>query len=329
MNMRKSYIKIKGNANGQYSDFNIYLPSGDDFYTEYRFVYVNNPVKTELEFSGGPNDQANCEFYRIREAYIGSLEGEGFTPLFRALQGGETGFAFCEKGAGDFSGGFHGDEVMTEVSLLLDGDEVSLKNEFFGSFDRFEFFENSYMFRCNTPSEKLVYHKQKYTVAGEKLLLSQYIEWVNDAKPLVAAYAPMLTVQRLNPKTPAEILTDTVEFYEKEGGSLVNSFDTTDFGEQLEGKFSVSKCQNTISTAVKVYGKNSGFKAECGYKVVDSSIPEEQTDTHLCIRFAKCLDNKIYFNIGKNQAPEKGTVWQSEIYYSLSYNGQRSEDNVR
>ena len=114
----KKFIKIFAPREGDCcGDFFLYLPAGKGAYTQYRFVYMNNPANVELDFSGGPNDPANCSFYRIREAYIGSLSGEVFTPKFRALQGGEIGFAFCEKGAGDFCGGFHGDEVMTSTEL--------------------------------------------------------------------------------------------------------------------------------------------------------------------------------------------------------------------
>ena len=317
----KSYIKIFSHNNEKkYSDFYLYLPAGKEDYAEYRFVYVKNPINPALEYSGGPNDAANCEFYRIREAYIGKLENEVFTRKFRALQGGEIGFAFCEKGAGDFCGGFHGDEVMTNVSLKLDGVETSLDKAYFGSFEGFEFIEDSYMYRCNTPSEKLVLHKQKYTVSGNTLSLSQYIEWINDSKQFVAAYTPMLTVQRLNPENAAEILTDTVEFYDREGGKLLKSFDTACYGETLDGKFSESFCQDTLSTAVKVYGKNNGFAVEGGYSIVNGSIPDTQIDTYLCIRFSRCLDNKIYFNIAKDTSAKAGTVWQSDIYYRLTYN---------
>lgn len=316
----KQYIKIFSPAQGmEYGAFYLYLPAGDGYYTEYRFVYVNNPIKEELEYSGGPNDPANCDLYRIREAYIGRLDGEVFTPSFRALQGGEIGFAFCEKGAGDFSGGFHGDEVMTAVSLALDGRSMPLNMPYFGSFSEFVFEEISYIYRCNTPSCKLMLHKQTYTVSGSRLLLQQYMEWVNDANPLVAAYAPMLTVQRLDPADTKRILTDTVEFYDKEGGKMLASFDTTAYGESLDGKFSESVCRDTPATAVVVYGKNSGFKADCGYAVIDGSIPCGQIATSLCIRFSKCLDNKIYFNIAKSTAPERGTVWKSNVYYELTY----------
>lgn len=100
---------------------------------------------------------------------------------------------------------------------------------------------------------------------------------------------------------------------------MIASFDTADYGQQLGGKFSESVCHDTLATVVKVYGKNSGVTAECGYTVVNDSIPREQISTHLCIRFAKCLDNKIYFNISKDTAPKKGTVWQSDVYYHLTY----------
>lgn len=316
----KYYIKIFSPREGdRYGNFFVYIPAGEGAYAQYRFVYMNNPPKDGLGFSEGPNDPANCEFYRVREAYIGRLSGETFTPSFRALQGGEIGFAFCEKGAGDFCGGFHGDEVMTSVGLKLDGKEVDLGEQSFRSFDTFEFGEESYIYRCNTPDLRLALHRQKYTVERGALMLSQYIEWVNDALPLVAAYSPMLTVQRLDPADTSRVITDRVEFFDREGGLLLKTFDTSEYGEILENEFSKSVCRDTPATAVRVFGEKSGFCAECGYSVADGSIPKEQIDTHLCIRFAKCLDNKIYFNIGKNTVPKAGTVWKSDIFYRLKY----------
>lgn len=321
--MNKKFLKVFSQKSGmKYSDFYVYLPAGAEHYAEYRFVYMNNPIKTALEYSGGPNDPSNCEFFRIREAYIGRLQGDVFLPEFRALQGGEVGFAFCEKGAGDFCGGFHGDEVMENSSLFADGVNIPLDESRFCSFEKLEFIEDSYLYRCNTPLDRLVYHKQKYSVSEDRLELSQYIEWINDAHPLVAAYTPMLTVQRLDPADTSIVLTDTVDFYDNEGGELVNSFDTSEYGSTLDGKFSESVCKDTHSTSVRVYGKNSGFCAEAGYSVVDGSIPVEQIETHLCIRFAKCLDNKIYFNIGKGTAPKAGTIWESNIYYKLTYKAE-------
>ncbi len=319
------YIKIFApEEERDYSSFYIYMPAGEQYYAQYRFVYVKNPVNESIVFENGPNDPANCDFFRVREAYIGKLDGEVFTPAFRALQGGEIGFAFCEKGAGDYSGGFHGDELIFDVSLNIDGIPTPLNQEYFGSFEMLIFEESSYIYRCNTPSEKLVLHKQKYIVSGDTIALEQYIEWVADAKPLVAAFMPMLTVQRLDPNDTKRILTDTVDFFSEPHGELLKTFDTTPYGDYADGKFSENHCQNTPSTAVKVYGKHSGFMVEGGYRVIDESIPKEQISTMLCIRYGKSLDNKIYFNIAAGTAPQSGTVWKSDIYYRLTYLPKKS-----
>jgi len=316
----KSYIKIFAPEEGKkYSSFYIYLPAGEGHYVEYRFVYVKNPIDPTLGFADGPNVPANCELYRIREAYVGRLDGDVFTASFRALQSGEIGFALREAGAGDFSGGFHGDEVFTYVNLTLDGKNMPLCEPYFGSFEAFELNMDSNIFRCNTPSEKIIFHRQKYTVDGNTLKLSQYIEWIADGKILQSAYTPMLTVQRIDPDDRVTVLTDTVEFYDKPNGTLIRTFDTTPYGADAGGKYSDPVCANTPSTAVRVYGKKSGFCAECGYTVVDGTIPEDRIETNLDIRYKKALDNKIYFKIARDIAPKTGEVWQSEIYYRLTY----------
>lgn len=285
---------------------------------QYRFRYEENPINPALGFSDGPNDPANRAFYRIREAYVGRLEGETFTPIFRALQGGEIGFAFREQGAGDFVGGFHGDEVMTFAELIIDGQKTALNQPRFATFTQLTFLQESIMTRCNTPDEKLVLHKQKYTVFENTVQLFQHIEWLSDAKPLHAAYAPMLTAQRLDPKDPSRVLTDTVEFYDGKG-ALLTTFDTTPYGPDAGGKYCDTVCKNTPAWSVKVYGKESGLALECGFTVVAGSIPIDQLSADLCIRYGKALDNKIYFEIGGKTAPKAGTVWEKDVYYRLTY----------
>jgi len=322
---KHAFIEILSPENEQaYSSFYLYLPTKSGcHYSQYRFTYEKNPINESLAFDNGPNDPSNREFYRIREAYIGTLSGRIFTPVFRALQGGEIGFAFREEGAGDFSGGFHGDEVMTAVSLRLNGEEFPLNKPYFGAFDQFSFEETSFIFRCNTPKKKLVLHRQRYTVSDSTLSLSQEIQWLADTKPLCAAFSPMLTAQRLNPMNTDQILTDTVRFYDCENGMLLSEFDTSPYGVASGDLFSEIHCKNTKATHVNVLGKQSGLSMECGYHVAEQSIPQEQIATSLCIRYRKCLDNKIYFNIGEKAVPKAGMVWKSQIYYRLNYTPQQ------
>ncbi len=319
----KPYLEILAPVEGRrYSDFHLYLSADGgrgEYYARYRFLYEVNPIKPELAYNMGANDPANRDFYRIRTAQIVKKTEEGFVPLFQALQGGEIGFAMKEQGAGDYVGGFHGDEVLTEVRLVVDGNELSLDRPWSGTFESLHFYEQSYIYRCNMPEVRIVLHTQNYRVDGNTLRLSQDVEWVTDALPIVQAFMPMLTAQRLNPERTDEILTETVEFYSAEG-KLVADFDTTEYGADRIGNPSDSVCRGTKATSVKVYGKNSGFMAEAGYTVRDNSIPDSQIGTSLCIRHMRsAVDNKIYFDIGIGSQPKAGDAWRSDTYYRLSY----------
>lgn len=326
--MKKPYLHIlPKDEDKRLSSFYLYLPANDndtdEYYVLYRFMYEINPYNPELSYENGPNNPSNREFYRIKKAYVVKRDGDEFTEVFRALQGGEIGFALREVGAGDFIGGVHGDELMLDVKLTVDGKEVPLNQTFFGTFETFEFYEQSEMFRCNTPTDKLMLHTQTYRVDGNTLRLKQDIEWVGDARVIQKAFTPMLTAQRLNPERLEQILSDTVEFYGV-NGELLTSFDTTPYGAEGEadknGEPWVTVCEKTPATSVKVYGKKSGFMAEAGYTIREGSIPTGQIDTNLCIRYMRgAVDNKIYFDIAGGTSPKAGTAWRSDIFYRITY----------
>lgn len=318
--MATGYLQVFAPEQGNlYGDFYVYLPAGETFFAQYRFRYLKLAADPTLSFADRENKQANSDLYRIWEAYIGTLDGQTFTPDFRALQGGEVSFAFLEKGAGDFCGGIHGDECLSEAVLTMDGKDLALNRPYFGGFETLSFVQNSRIFRCNTPDQPLIEHRQRYTVREDALHLEQYIRWIADAMPLRSAYSPMLTAQRLDPMRPERVLTDTVEFYSEPGGQLLTQFDTAPYGAQSKTDMEVSVCQHTPAHAVRVWGQRSGFSAEAGYVVVDDSIPQAQSEAHLWIRFDEALDNKIYFDIGSEVAPKAGTVWKSRIGYRLRY----------
>ena len=320
---QKSYIRIYEPEGGfPYGDFSLFVPAGDA-YAEYRFVYEQNPIKPDLPFNKGPNDPANRSFYRIKSAWIVRQDGEWFVPMFRALQTGEIGLALREQGAGDFVGGLHGDENITEVSLWLGDRQLSLDEPFFGCADGFRFVESSKISRCNTPDHILMLHDQTYTLDGSTLKLAQSVKWVNDAMDIQSAFMPMLTVQRLNPDNTSQILTDTVELYAPDG-SLAGSFDTSPYGTEgdpnAKGDNTIPALRDTYATSAKVYGKNSGICVEGGYTVLDNSIPQDQIRTNLLMRFMPhTYDNKIYFRICAGPGPKAGTHWKSDVFYRITY----------
>lgn len=313
-----SYVEITSPENGrEYGSFYVYLPASTDgaYYARYKFWFEENPPKPELTYENGVNDPANRRFYRVRTAYIVKRDGDAFVPMFRALQDGEIGFAIKEEGAGDFVGGFHGDEVLTEVALTVDGKKMPLDTPYFGTFSSLSFYEQSYIFRCNTPSEKIMLHTQIYTVDGDRLLLKQDIEWIADGRKIHSGYSPMLTAQRLNPDRTDEVLSDTVEFYGKDG-SLIASFDTSEYtyGKAVAG--GASHGIGTKATRAKAFKKEGGLVMEAGYTVRDGSISDEQIGSSLWIRGT---DNKVYFEITGHTTPKMGTAWRSDIFYRVTY----------
>lgn len=313
-----SYLEILPLENGrEYASFYVYLPASEDgeYYARYKFWYEVNPVDPALTYENGVNAAANRKFYRIRTAYVVKRTENGFVPMFRALQDGEIGFAIKEEGAGDFVGGFHGDEILTEVALTVDGKQTPLDTPYFGEFSTLSFYERSYIFRCNTPDEKIMLHTQTYTTEGDRILLDQNIEWIADGRKIHSGYTPMLTAQRLNHENTDEFLSDTVEFYDK-SGALIATFDTSDctYGKPVTG--GASHGIGTKATRAKAYKKGGGLVMEAGYIVRDGSIPDEQISSSLWIRGT---DNKVYFEITGKTTPKKGTMWKSDIFYRVTY----------
>lgn len=309
--------------------FSLYAPaaprqeSREDHYCEYRFAYEVDPPKEGLPFGKGPNDPANRDFYRIRSAYVVRREGGEFRPLFRALQQGEIGLAFRETGAGDFVGGYHGDERLTRAELWVDGRLLEPGEDYFGTVREFRFLEESVINRCNTPGVALAEHSQEYTLRGNTLLLQQQVRWLTEPLPLQSAFMPMLTAQRLDPEAPERILTDTVELYAPDG-TLAASFDTTPYGAvgnpNAKGDDTLALGKHTFATHARVYGRSSGLRIEGGYESPDGSVAPEGIDTWLCVRFMPhTLDNKVYFGISKGMVPRAGEVWRSRVYYRITY----------
>jgi len=329
----KTYLHIlPPEGRKAFSSFLLYMPAGDGHHTLYQFAYEENPPKPELAFHRGANDPANRAFYRICEAYVVKKEGDGFRKLFRALQKGEIGFAMREAGSGDAVGGYHGDEILTAARLVADGRELDLKTPFFGAVEAFSFYQQSHIFQCNTPSQKLLLHTQEYTVQGNTLKLSQDILWLAEGRQMRIS-SPMLTVQRLDPELPNRILTDTVEFYGPDGG-MVAFCDTSPYGTEnpvpvAKADNTISACQGTHATSARVYGKESGLCAETGFTVRNSTIPAARREAFLCIRFMPhTLDNKIYFRTFCDTCPPKGTRWQTEHFYRITYRPiKRKEDD--
>ena len=312
------YVKVAARRAGEaYADFSLLVPAGGQRFTEYRFAYVERPQNPALPYTGGTNDPANSKLYRIREAYLGTLSGMDFMSDCRVLQGGEIGFAFREEGAGDFVGGFHGDEQLLSASLLGDGKEIALGEPSFGAYHEVRLLLTTRIDRCNTPAEPLCLHGQVYTVTGDTVALSQRVEWIGDAHRLSSAFMPMLTVQRLDPKAPAHRLTDTLTFFGAHGAPVA-VLDTTPYGATPTDGVPTDPLRGTAAVRVTASGRESGIAIEGGIAHRAESPIAKNTRISVWQRYGNDLDSKVYFDIAAGCSPKKGELWEADVFYRVT-----------
>ncbi|MBQ2718824.1 MAG: hypothetical protein IJF73_02020 [Clostridia bacterium] len=299
-------------------DVYAYLPAGRGYHVQYRFVYTYFPPRPELGYSDRRKNTDNADFYRLSEAYVGTLEGESFTPAFRALQSGEVSLALREDGAGDFVGGCHGDERAEAIAFLLDGSPLYLETPAFYACRELMLRQDTLINRCHTPDYPLCRHRQVYRLTGDTVNLSQYVEWVNDAHLVTSAFMPMMTVQRLDPENTDRRLTNTAEFFARVGGERVAVFDTTPYGPTPPEGLPTMVLEGTHAHAVRLSGRESGLTCECGITFPEGSPLSDRVRCRLWLRFARDLDSKAYFDIGGGTTPTAGTVWEGEVYYRIT-----------
>ena len=206
------------------------------------------------------------------------------------------------------------------MTLCGDGMPIALDAPSFGAYREITYTQSSTLTRCNTPDEPLCLHHQLYTAGEGGLTIAHRIEFVRDAHTLVAAFMPMLTVERMDPADTAHRLTEHLSFYDKEGGTEVATLDTTPYGTTPSENLPVSRLRGTAATAVVAEGRKSGITVRAGLRLPEGSPLLGQLHISVWLRYGNDLDSKVYFDVAGGTAPKRGTVWEGEAYYIIELN---------
>jgi len=313
----------------EYSSFNVYTqtthPSGD-YYIRYKFVYEFDDIDDSLNWSNGGNTGANRMNYRIRTAQIVKKTGDpGFLDIHEILQSGEISLAIKEydpitgKNAGDFVGGYHGDENLKSVSLLLDGtQEINLLGGEPGFYNcsTVEFIQHSTINRCHTFYEKVMNHNQHYLIDTNGIRLLQQVEWLVDDFHTTKGqtYIQMFTLNRLNKEKAGDFLTTALKLLD-EDGKTITKVDLTAFDPG--DKEGVSAASSPDARYAEYFGDEKGIYAKVGFQFVDDSVILNSTN----ISVRKHGDSKWYPSFGDPQGtPSTGDVWTINSIYYIDYN---------
>ena len=313
----------------EYSCFNVYTqtthPSGE-YFIRYKFVYEFDAVNESLTWSTGSNTGANRSNFRIKTAQIVKKTGDQtFSDIYEILQSGEISLAIKEKdgvtgaNAGDFVGGFHGDENLKTVSLILDGNKkIRLFEGEAGFYNctSVEFNQESIINRCHTNDDYVMNHIQNYLIDTTGVKLLQQIEWlVDNYTPTTdQTYIQMFTLNRLNANKSGDFLTTKLNLL-NEDGIVIAKADLTaiDPGDK-EGVTAVS---SSDARYAEYFGEDKGIYAKVGFQFVDKGC--KLNAARISVR--KYGDSKWYPSFGDPKGkPSKGDVWTINSIYYIDYN---------
>ncbi len=278
--------------------FDVYLKGTDAYGTD----YVKIPFKHTV------NETTNADLYRIINAYAVERTGDTtFTQTIQAplLSPGELELAMREIEDGvvaeDFIGGYHGDEILSKVTLKVDGTEVDLTKAASYKGTKVEFVQEAAINKCNKPSEVVANHTKSYVIDKTGITLDQTLDWV-DSITLTAFYPCMFPVYRYDGKTQ---VTDYITY--TEGGKKI-VYDT-----RGNKSYNMSPIPEVFEATV--YSETNGYSAHVKY------MPKEGLSDHIFFfQMRDAGDTKIYFGANMNNVPQAGEHWIWTSIYQFDIN---------
>ena len=263
-----------------------------EIYTPSRTGYI------EWDFLHCVSEQKNANVWRMGYAY---KTDKNFTKEFQITVGGEWELAVHLPDRDDFSGGeIHGDEVMTNVLFLVDGDVVDVtESESFRKFDELVIIESSNIYDPAEESElsddevtkvKIANHGSKHVFNSSGLTIHQTLEWVVDTD-ITRCYMAM--------HLPAKSVTDHAVL-----DSDFVPFEITTYGNRYEN----------VKSSI-IYGDESGIVTE--FEVGDYPTGYEDSGKFLLTDNGGNAYNKCYFIIATSGNVTEGTLWKTETRYKF------------
>lgn len=251
----------------------------------------------------------NQNLWRLYELHVYEKEkSDGFRQVFpyAIVNGGEWECALQIAQTPDFHGGFHGYEHYTDVKAYADDKPIDCQEYKQIWVDKFEFCQNSEIYRQGTENEVLAIHIKRYCFMDGSLYLHQEILWQQSVKVL-HAYMAMLPIRRTSDDTEdGQIITDSVKI-----NSSDEIYDVAKIGHQTSISFAEKQMQNV--THAEIWSDVSKIKAEMyvsGNLLADNSFFVQNTREY----------NKFYFSYTGHKSGHLtyvGEKWKLDSQYKV------------
>ena len=238
-----------------------------------------------------------CDGWQMHHAYH---TDDDFTNSTDLTISGEWECAIHLAGRGDFSGGHtHGDEMMSAVTFLVDGeptDITTLTNK--TACRELKIIQTSVMYDPADHTTQIAKHGKEYVFGGDGLTINQSLEWLV-AETLTDCFMCMFLpsknyIDRAAANSDFEVITLATSTSEhlstvvKSRATAVDMWDTS-------SKFSAS-----ISTPIYPTGLTGGDQI---------SISDNITNDY----------NKLYFKVCGGGSSAVGELWKSTSVYKLDF----------
>ena len=340
---RKSSVIVevlKGSANA-YNSINFYVQTADpsgEYYVRYKMQYEYSNVRDNYN----ANSTTNISNYRIKTAQLVKLESlDGNVLLgkdmFEVLQTGEISLAAKEinvkmdtltqqaktmvdsqKQAADFVGGYHGDERLESVELLVDGELINIYGQTEGRVipcltAAFNQTATIYAWGTSTADsfgKEMMLHSQNFVFGADGVSNHQSVEWLDNGFEMSVVYLEMFTMRR---EINGQVVCENIAALDAEGNVL----------DAVKVPIPVTKQTNYLSNLNNrtiLYSSDiSGVSARAGFEILNSSVVPD--NIHISARTSQG-DNKLYaafISATNGNKPKKGEVWEVMLRYHIDY----------
>lgn len=269
--------------------------------------YIHYPIRHFVKELDRNVAASNYDIWRIEECYEVEKTGDfTFTPVKQIVYKGEWELAIRESGATDAIGGsFHGDEVMKEVTLLINGMKRDITTTETIVCDKVSLMFRSDLYRDNikTPDNlvKVGEHFKLCEFTKDGMELYQEVKF-DVAMNLTYAYLTMLPILRLEGVTTGQQITNEAF---RDYDYKIYDVSQAGFTHDLLTKRSGIK-------QAWIYGTVSGISANV--KIIERNVwlPNENMRIDNPSAY-----NKFYFDFCGTYTTTIGEVWKQRSKFKI------------
>ncbi|KAB2335092.1 hypothetical protein [Bacillus mesophilum] len=278
--------------------FDVFLKSGEDnkfFKTE--FKYYNSPVFTD----GGTYQ--NFDLWRLVKGYFGTFNGTTFTQIDEFLNGGAWETAIKVDGYPDFSGTYHGYELMDSITYFVNGIETTFSVDKLFDCVEFEIIYKSRLIKQGTTSEAIANVARHYRFNKDGVTLRQQFKWLQTLT-IASGNVAMLSAKRfaVQGNNTSKQITDRI----------ITDFDYNTYDVSQDGHNTPisGKLVNNVHYA-KLWGKISGYYADVKVEYDDDAISKKFNVSN------SVSYNKLYFSYGDGKVVNANEIWGMKAHFKF------------